>query len=183
MMLLYCRLANREASCVYRCSDLFHRLSVFPIHVPSLRDREGDIPLLTGFFVEKCRVKFGLSSLRISAVGLKYLEHYDWPGNVRELEHAIYRAAILAKAEYGDNNPLITDRHFNFGNGAVVKRKVAIQNATIDYECLRDATDAFQRQYIETIRKESDGSWAKTARKIGINSGNLHRLAKRLSLK
>ncbi len=164
-------------------ADLFHRLSVFPVHVPPLREREGDIPLLTGFFVEKCRVKFGLTSLRINTSGLKYLEHYDWPGNVRELEHAIYRAAILAKAEFGDKNPLITERHFKLGDGVVVRRKTVFQNTTKEYECLRDATDAFQRQYIEKIRSESGDNWAETARKISINSANLHRLAKRLGIK
>lgn len=164
-------------------ADLFHRLSVFPVHVPALREREGDIPLLTGYFVEKCRVKFGLSSLRIDTSCLKLLEHYDWPGNVRELEHAIYRAAILAKAEHGDDNPLVTAQHFDIDTRSNLHSKVATPKTLVRHESLRKATEAFQRQYIDKIKSESAGNWADTARKLGVDSGNLHRLAKRLGIK
>ena len=82
-------------------ADLYHRLSVFPIHAPALRERPGDIPLLAGYFCERCRLGLGLEQLRIQPQALQLLERHDWPGNVRELEHAIHRAAVLARAEQG----------------------------------------------------------------------------------
>ncbi len=75
-------------------SDLYHRLSVYPIHVPPLRERDGDITLLAGYFVESSRRRLGISRLVIAPEAVGVLNQYDWPGNVRELEHVISRAAL-----------------------------------------------------------------------------------------
>ncbi|MCP4048635.1 MAG: nitric oxide reductase transcription regulator, partial [Gammaproteobacteria bacterium] len=164
-------------------ADLFHRLSVFPIKVPPLRERENDIALLTGFFVEKCRVKLGISSLRISLPGLNQLSEYAWPGNVRELEHCISRAAIHAKAESGSDSVLISDYHFDISDDPVARVDKARATALTGYESLRQATDAFQHDYISHVVDDCRGNWADAARTLGVDSGNLHRLAKRLGLK
>jgi anaerobic nitric oxide reductase transcription regulator len=164
-------------------ADLFHRLSVFPIQVPSLRERENDIALLTGFFVEKCRVKLGISSLRISMPGLNRLSQYAWPGNVRELEHCISRAAIHARAESGSESVMITDHHFDIGESPVKGADKLPAKTWANYESLRQATDVFQRDYISQVIDDSQGNWADAARVLGVDSGNLHRLAKRLGLK
>jgi anaerobic nitric oxide reductase transcription regulator len=79
-------------------ADLYHRLSAFPITMPSLRERQGDIPLLAGYFAEQMRRKLGLSQLKLSSVLLVVFERYSWPGNVRELEHLVNRSALKAKA-------------------------------------------------------------------------------------
>ncbi|MEY0399711.1 sigma 54-interacting transcriptional regulator, partial [Providencia rettgeri] len=73
-------------------ADLFHRLSVFPLLVPPLKERGEDIILLAGYFCEQYRQRFGLSSVVLSSSLQRYLLNYSWPGNVRELEHAIHRA-------------------------------------------------------------------------------------------
>jgi transcriptional regulator with GAF, ATPase, and Fis domain len=75
--------------------DLYHRLAVFPLEVPALRDRMEDVPLLVEFFLEQ----MGKDSprKRISASALEKLQEYDWPGNVRELMHVLERGAILAE--------------------------------------------------------------------------------------
>ncbi len=164
-------------------ADLFHRLSVFPIKVPPLRERENDIALLTGFFVEKCRVKLGISSLRISLPGLNRLSEYAWPGNVRELEHCISRAAIHAKAESGSDSVLISDYHFDISDDPVARVDKARATTLTSYESLRQATDAFQHDYISHVVDDCRGNWADAARTLGVDSGNLHRLAKRLGLK
>lgn len=164
-------------------ADLFHRLSVFPIQVPPLRERENDIALLTGFFVEKCRVKLGVSSLRISTPGLNRLSQYAWPGNVRELEHCISRAAIHARAESGSESVMITDHHFDISEGPVKRTDKVPAKSWGNYESLRQATDAFQRDYISQVFDDSQGNWADAARALSVDSGNLHRLAKRLGLK
>jgi PAS domain S-box-containing protein len=76
--------------------DLFYRLSVFPIHIPPLRERREDIPLLASYLVEKKAARMGKVINRIPRDVLDQLSQYDWPGNVRELENVIERAVILS---------------------------------------------------------------------------------------
>ena len=77
-------------------SDLYHRLSVFPIHVPPLRERREDIPLLAAYLVTRKARQLGRHIERISSEILDRLTAYDWPGNVREMENVIERAIILS---------------------------------------------------------------------------------------
>ncbi|HKO29607.1 MAG TPA: sigma 54-interacting transcriptional regulator, partial [Nitrospiraceae bacterium] len=77
--------------------DLYYRLNVFPIHVPALREREGDIPLLVQYFVHKFMANFGKKIDRIPERMMTALQRYQWPGNIRELEHVIERAVILSE--------------------------------------------------------------------------------------
>lgn len=73
-------------------------MSVYPIYVPPLRERKGDLSLLAGYFVEQARRKLGITQLKLHGDVLSQLIQYPWPGNVRELEHVINRAALKAKA-------------------------------------------------------------------------------------
>ncbi|MBP9662558.1 MAG: nitric oxide reductase transcriptional regulator NorR [Aeromonas sp.] len=167
-------------------ADLYHRLSVFPIHAPALRERPGDIPLLAGYFCERCRVSLGLERLRIQPQALQLLGRHDWPGNVRELEHAIHRAAVLARAEQGNQAPTLASHHFNLAAGPLppsTSPSVAPVAPLPGGLGLRAATDAFQLALIEQALTAHDGNWAATARALELDSGNLHRLARRLGLK
>src|SRR5262249_45052258 len=78
-------------------SDLFYRLNVFPIHLPPLRVRRGDIPLLVSFFARKFARRFRKKIETIPAEAIARLEQYRWPGNIRELENFIERAVILSR--------------------------------------------------------------------------------------
>ena len=78
-------------------SDLYYRLNVFPIHLPPLRERAEDIPLLTSHFVAKHGERFGRTINRIDRRAVNLLASYHWPGNVRELENVIERAVILSR--------------------------------------------------------------------------------------
>jgi len=78
-------------------SDLFYRLNVFPVHLPPLRQRSGDIPLLVAFFAQKFARRFRKKIETIPADAITRLEQYPWPGNVRELENFIERAVILSR--------------------------------------------------------------------------------------
>ena len=80
--------------------DLFYRLSVVPIHLPSLRERKDDIPVLAHHFLNKYNAKRKKSIKGISDSAMKALMNYDWPGNVRELENAIERAVVLTDHEF-----------------------------------------------------------------------------------
>src|SRR5260370_4088903 len=78
-------------------SDLYYRLNVFPITVPSLTDRPDDIPLLANYFVQRFKSEFGKNISRIDRASMKALMGYRWPGNIRELEHVIERAVLISE--------------------------------------------------------------------------------------
>ena len=77
-------------------ADLYHRLSVYPVQIPPLRERDNDALEIAGYFLELNRSRLGLRSLRLSSASEQALLAYDWPGNVRELEHVISRASLRA---------------------------------------------------------------------------------------
>jgi formate hydrogenlyase transcriptional activator len=77
--------------------DLYYRLNVFPIHVPALRDRRGDVPLLAAAFLQQFAERMNKEIRSISPTVLSRLEAHDWPGNIRELQNVIERAVILSK--------------------------------------------------------------------------------------
>jgi len=91
-------LENRLASGELR-EDLYYRINVLPIHLPPLRQRREDIPLLVDFFLQKYSRQMDLPPRQISVEAMRLLEGYDWPGNVRELENVIERALALSHAE------------------------------------------------------------------------------------
>lgn len=176
-------------------ADLYHRLSVFPIHVPPLREREGDATLLSGFFIEKCKHKLNLKHLSISPTALQVVRHYSWPGNVRQLEHAIHRGAVLAKTEAKHSNQIILQPHHfeltqtdvsvihNAANDSPQFHSLtSVENKNVE-SGLKQATEDFQTQMITQALNNNQQNWAATARELQIDSGNLHRLAKRLGLK
>jgi len=77
--------------------DLFYRLNVYPIYLPSLREREADLLLLSDYFLEKYSIEYGKDIKRISTPAIDALTQYHWPGNVRELENCIERAVLLCE--------------------------------------------------------------------------------------
>jgi formate hydrogenlyase transcriptional activator len=80
-------------------SDLYYRLNVFPIHLPPLRDRKEDIPLLVRYLAQRYGTRSGKRIPAVSQETLQVLQEYPWPGNVRELENVVERAMILSKGE------------------------------------------------------------------------------------
>ena len=86
-------------------SDLFYRLNIFPIHIPPLRERKEDVPLLAGHFVTEFARRMGKSVDRIGSLAAARLAAYSWPGNVRELANVMERAVILCEG------PVIQDEH------------------------------------------------------------------------
>src|SRR5581483_2571287 len=77
-------------------SDLYYRLNVLPLHIPALRDRKGDVPLLTMFFVQRFAKKFGKPVKQVPEETMRRLAAYPWPGNIRELQNVIERAVVLS---------------------------------------------------------------------------------------
>ncbi|HXH67081.1 MAG TPA: sigma-54 dependent transcriptional regulator [Candidatus Limnocylindrales bacterium] len=77
--------------------DLFYRLNVFPLHLPALRERKGEIPILVDHFVRKFSASMNKKITRVSPAAMALLDRYQWPGNIRELENAIERAMVVAQ--------------------------------------------------------------------------------------
>jgi formate hydrogenlyase transcriptional activator len=90
---------GRAVEAVTFRQDLFYRLNVFPIHIPPLRERVDDIPLLVEYSIDRYAKKAGKKFRAISKKTLELFETYDWPGNVRELQNVIERAVVLCDGD------------------------------------------------------------------------------------
>ncbi len=168
-------------------ADFYHRLSVYPLQVPPLRERGADVLLLSGYFLEQNRSRLGLNSLRLSPDAQDALMAYGWPGNVRELEHLIGRASLRALGQAGKCPAILTLtpadldlRTAQVGIEAIAPDSVEMPVADVD---LRQATDAFQRRLIQACLSRHRHNWAAAARELALDRANLSRLAKRLGIK
>ncbi|MCL4115301.1 UNVERIFIED_CONTAM: hypothetical protein GTU68_056958 [Idotea baltica] len=159
-------------------ADLYHRLSVYPIAVPALKDRGDDISLLAGFFLEQARRKLGINQVKFRSDVLVFLNRYGWPGNVRELEHVISRSALKALARSTNKN-LVTDQPI----ATTQVKTTPLSTPTIDLTAgLRGATDDFQRTIITEVLEDANFNWAQAGRVLKTDRANLTRLSKRLGL-
>lgn len=183
-------------------ADFYHRLSVYPLVVPPLRERGHDVLLLAGNFLEQNRSRLGLGSLRLDASARAALLAHDWPGNVRELEHLVGRSALKALAGLATRPRIVslTAAHFDLPGRSVgaahpvtvsAAREVAHSAGGSDAAQpaqaeaapdLRSTTEAHQRQRINTALEQHQYNWAAAARTLGLHRANLLRLARRLGL-
>lgn len=185
-------LAERVREGLFR-ADLYHRLAVYPLHVPPLRERARDTLLLAGAFLEENRARLGLRSLRLSSDAQKMLLRHSWPGNVRELEHLISRAALKAMAvrtstPKSAHMVTVDIAHLDIG-GESVNFEQCVAAACADKPIaptnergLRNAVDDFQRHLIEQVLKKHLGRWSSAARELQVDRANLARLARRLGI-
>jgi anaerobic nitric oxide reductase transcription regulator len=174
-------------------ADLYHRLSVYPIPIPPLRERGHDVLLLAGRFLELNRARLGLRSLRLSAAAQDALHRYPWPGNVRELEHAISRAALKAVSRGADRRDIVTlevdmldleaQETTLPGTSPAPATPTSPAPALPPGATLRDVVDASQRQAIQQALAQHQDNWAAAARQLGLDASNLHKLARRLGVK
>ncbi len=169
-------------------ADLYHRLSVYPIAIPPLRERGRDVLLLAGRFLEQNRARLGLRSLRLSAEAEHALQRYDWPGNVRELEHVISRAALKALSRGAARGEIVTldaallDLDVPQGQAGTAPVGSVTMPAPAGMP-LRATVEATQREAIATALAAHGGNWAEAARALQVDASNLHKLAQRLGLK
>lgn len=166
-------------------ADLYHRLSVYPLQVPALRERGGDISLLAGYFIELTRRKLGMGQLAITADALALLSAYDWPGNVRELEHVISRAALRARGDSRTDIVRIGLTHLALTMPQQSDTQPIAASAAVAVDTqlnLKQQTEAFQRQLIMQKLADHQGNWSAAAKALNVDRANLNRLAKRLGI-
>ncbi|MCA9322943.1 MAG: nitric oxide reductase transcriptional regulator NorR [Planctomycetes bacterium] len=170
-------------------ADLYHRLAVYPIAVPPLRDRRADIPLLAGHFADLARRRLGLGPVRLDAAARKSLVEAAWPGNVRELENQVARAVLRAAAGVPRGEPVVVGLEYlgveadaAVDSGSQVTAAVPTRPDAPDLP-LSEAVDEYRRQLIRHAVEANGGNWAAAARTLGMHRSNLHTLAKRLGIR
>ncbi len=152
--------------------DLFYRLNVFPVEVPSLQDRIEDIPLLTEAFLKGLNRQYDKKIHGIHPAVISALSNYHWPGNIRELENLIERAYILESAN------ILTPESFPaefFQTGRILPKSFIDTSLPLD-EVRRQGVENLERQYLKKVLLQNNGKINNTARQAGIGVRQLHKL-------
>lgn len=150
--------------------DLYYRLNVMPLHIPPLRERPEDIPLLTDHFLKKIRSDYDRRTLVVSPEALELLVAHPWPGNVRELENTIKRAAALSTSD------LITRSHIVFISPP--ENQLLLPSGAPRKKSLED----LQRCEILRSLQENKWNYSQTASRLGIGRTTLWRKIKKYDL-
>ena len=161
--------------------DLYYRLNVLPIEVPPLRERREDIPLLVRHFLHAHAEEQGLKVKDISEEALEALQGYDWPGNIRELRNLIERLMIMVPGsvvEAPHVGMFLQASRPAAGGGTPPGAGLAYKN----YDSLRDARNALEREYISRKLMEHNWNVSKTADDLKIERSHLHRKIKLLNV-
>ena len=155
--------------------DLYYRLNIFPIVMPDLSKRKGDIMLLAEHFLSKFNLKYGKDIKRLSTPAINMLMAYHWPGNVRELENCMERAVITAQDDciYGYNLPASLQ---------MPSHDAPSSRDGEDHADLPTMVDSFERELIVAALKRSPGNMSAAARELGISPRVLHYKMHRLGL-
>jgi two-component system response regulator PilR (NtrC family) len=162
--------------------DLFYRLSVIPLHVPALRDRREDIPLLALHFLESFRSSMGKKIDGISPEAMRRLESYDWPGNVRELENTIERAVALESASEISVTVLperMVDSSVANAVAAGQPNGVQIPPEGIDFERVVSETE---KRYLQAALEKAGGVRTQAAEILKISYRSFRHYAKKHAL-
>jgi two-component system nitrogen regulation response regulator NtrX len=163
-------------------SDLFHRLSIVPLHLTPLRERREDIPPLVDIFIDQVCRQHNLKSLAIGGDAVAVLQAQEWPGNARQLRNSIERLLILLK----DQTPadgVIAAAMLPSDIGEVLPTVGdGDSSAHLMSLPLRDAREVFERQYLLAQIERFGGNISKTAEFVGMERSALHRKIKSLGL-
>ncbi len=144
--------------------DLFYRLYVIPIHLPPLRERKDDIPLLAGHFVDRLAEQLGRSPIALESDALRLLKQYGWPGNVRELENALERAMVLCEHRQ------ITQADLAFLQPAV-QSGIPLPSGIVP---LNEALAELEQALVERAMEQAGGVKTEAARLLGIKASALY---------
>ena len=149
--------------------DLFYRLNVINIQLPSLRERSEDIPLLVNHFLERLSPELGKETMEISEGALRLLLNYRWPGNVRELENAIERAIVTCKTK------IVTEEDFGFLDGGCTDAKEFMIPANMTLE------EISNKAIVSTLHS-THGNIKEAASILGVDRSTLYDRIKKYNL-
>jgi two-component system nitrogen regulation response regulator NtrX len=157
--------------------ELFHRLNVVPIAVPSLEERREDIPLLADHFIAECNSSQGLPQRELSEDAIALMQTMIWPGNVRQLKNLIERVLIL-----GDGTGPIEARELPGEEDSGEEDGRVVLSGALATLPLREAREAFEREYLLTQINRFGGNISRTASFVGMERSALHRKLKSLGV-
>jgi DNA-binding NtrC family response regulator len=163
--------------------DLFYRLNVVHVHLPPLRDRPSDIPLLLDHFLDQYNIRLGKTIQGIDAKALYTLSAYDWPGNIRELENVTERCVLFCDGDvltYKDLPPDLTGEN-GFGSSDQIRVPKEIGDGLKDQ--VKAATANLERQLITKALEQTGRNVTKTARLLKISRKSLQTKMKDLGLR
>ena len=146
--------------------DLFYRLNVIPVHVPALRDRPEDIPVLIAHFMSELSEREGLKTRPIDADALELLISYPWPGNVRELKNLVERLLIMSSQSH------ISEGEVRQILGAVLPHSEKIAGEGLS---LKEAREVFERDYIQSVLDRFGGNITRASEALKVDRTSLHR--------
>ena len=166
--------------------DLYYRLNVVPIVVPPLRERREDIPLLIRHFMKLHAEEQGLRTKEVTPDAMAVFQQYEWPGNIRELRNLIERLMIMVPGNVIDGAQATMTLQVK-APGAVSSIMPAVQTAasplfTQPFDSLRDARNAFEKEYIARKLREHHWNISRTAEDLKIERSHLHRKIKLLDV-
>ncbi|MGB5617225.1 MAG: sigma-54 dependent transcriptional regulator [Desulfobacterales bacterium] len=159
--------------------ELYYRLNVVPIHIPPLRERIDDIPLLVDHFIRIFNRKFDKNMRRVSTQVMSRLMQYDWPGNVRELENVLERAFVIAEKD------IIDTIIFSHDIAASASREAPPYSVDteIPFKVARAMVEKrFEKAYLQEALNRYGGNVSETARMTGINPRTLWRKMKEYAI-
>ena len=156
--------------------DLYYRLNVLPIVVPTLKERRDDIPELAQHFLKMHSEEQGMKPKEFNAQGLEALQHHDWPGNIRELRNLIERLLIMVPKHVIDGQDVEMFLQVRAPSG------VPSLSVGTNYDSLREARNVFEREVISQKLRENNWNVSKTADELKIERSHLHRKIKLLNV-
>lgn len=157
--------------------ELYHRLNVVPIAVPSLSERREDIPVLVNHFIEGFNEEQGLPLRELSDDAVALMQTMNWPGNIRQLKNLIERVLIL-----GDDTGPIEARELPGEEGPAQEEGRVVLSGALATMPLREAREAFEREYLLTQINRFGGNISRTASFVGMERSALHRKLKSLGV-
>ncbi len=152
--------------------DLYYRLNVVELPLPSLKERRHDIPLLAQHFIEKYNQKVNRSVQGVDSEAMRLMMAYEWKGEVRELENVVERALLLGDSEYvqpEDLPPYIRDTQ-------------PAPEHDLNAESLNEAVQSFEKHHIKNILRRTDGNRSEAARLLNIDPSTLYRKMEKLGI-
>ena len=162
--------------------DLYYRLNVVPIVVPPLRERREDIPALVRHFLRVHADEQGLRIKEVSPEAMAVFQQYDWPGNIRELRNLIERLMIMVPGGVIDGPQATMALQGRATPPAPPASQPVSPLMTQRYDSLRDARNAFEKEYIARKLREHHWNISRTAEDLQIERSHLHRKIKLLDV-